>query len=175
MKFKISALLVLGILASSATYAADGKISFTGSVTDSACTVTNSESSPLTVNLGKVSKSAFSGSGSTAAPTKFTIQLTGCPDTVSSATVKFDGTPFNGDNSILALTSGTDAATGVGIQITDSSQTVLPLSQASASYALSTTTDNINSLDFVARYVSTASTVTAGSANADASFTINYN
>ncbi|HHR1267922.1 TPA: fimbrial protein [Klebsiella oxytoca] len=162
-------------LLSSSLFAADGKINFTGTVIDSACTVTNSESSPLSVNLGKVAKNAFSGAGSTAAPTKFTIQLKDCPDTVSSATVKFDGTPFDGDNSVLALTSEDGVATGVGVQISDSSQKVLPLSQASSQYALTTTTDNINNLEFVARYVATSATITAGPANANASFTINYN
>ena len=44
-----------------------------------------------------------------------------------SATVKFDGAADNGDNNVLQLTRETDVATGVGIQLSDISNNVLPL------------------------------------------------
>ncbi|WP_431356393.1 fimbrial protein [Enterobacter mori] len=65
--------------------------------------------------MGKVQKSAFTGDGSTADATKFTMKLSACPDTLTSATVMFDGTPYSGDDTVLALTADTGAATGVGI------------------------------------------------------------
>lgn len=169
----VAALASLSVLSAASAFAADGQVNFKGEIIDSACTVANTPAAPLDVTLGQVPKSSFAATGDTAAPTKFTLKLTNCPATVTKASVKFDGTAANGDNSVLALTQETGVATGVGVQITDSSDKVLPLYTASASYPLVETAEN--SLDFVARYISTASTVTAGPANAVASFTVNYN
>ncbi|HHB1426192.1 TPA: fimbrial protein [Serratia odorifera] len=166
------AMAVTAALGMSSASAADGQISFTGEIIDAACQVVNSVSAPLDVTLGKVSKTAFSGAGSTAAPTKFTLQLKDCPATAKSATVKFDGTAADNTNDALAVTGG---ATGVGIQLTDVSQNVLPLFSQSAAYPLKSGAAEVNNLDFVARYVATAATVGVGPANAVANFTINYN
>lgn len=76
------------------------------------------------------------GQGSTSSATKFTLEVTDCPDTVKSATVKFDGAADNGDNNVLQLTQETDVATGVGIQLSDISNNVLPLYTASTAYPL---------------------------------------
>lgn len=58
---------------SASVLADDGRINFYGSITDSACTVVNNMSNPLSVMMGNVSSSAFTGAGSTASPTKFNI------------------------------------------------------------------------------------------------------
>ncbi|MGL5389644.1 MAG: fimbrial protein [Serratia sp. (in: enterobacteria)] len=167
----IVAALVTGVLSASA-FADDGKINFVGSITDDACTVVNNMSNPLTVTLGTVSSSAFTAAGSTAAPTKFTIALTDCPATMTSAKVKFDGTADTNVNTILKLTQETGVATNVGIQLMDKANVVVPLYTASSAYAL---TAGANNLDFVARYYATAAAVTAGPANSTSNFTIVYN
>ncbi len=161
------------ILSAASAFAADGQVNFKGEIIDAACTVVNNVSNPLDVTLGQVAKTAFTGAGSTASATKFTLQLKNCPETVTSATVKFDGAAVTGDNSVLALTTETGVATGVGIQLSDASSAVLPLFTASTVYPLVST--GTNNLDFVARYVATSATVTAGPANSVASFTVNYN
>lgn len=171
-KLAISAAIITSVALSSAAFADDGKINFVGKITDEACTVTNNVSNPLTVTLGNVARTAFTGAGSTAAPTKFTIALTNCPDTVSSATVKFDGTSDSTENTILALTQDTGVATGVGIQLADVNNNTLPLYTKSEAYPLVT---GDNNLDFVARYYATSATVTSGPANSTSNFTINYN
>lgn len=168
-----AAFATVAVLSASSAFAADGQVNFKGEIIDSACTVVNSVSSPLDVTLGQVAKTAFTGAGSTAAATGFTLQLKDCPATVSSATVKFDGAAVSGDNSVLALTDEAGVATGVGIQLSDASNTVLPLFTASSAYPLSST--ETNDLNFVARYIATSATVTAGPANSVASFTVNYN
>lgn len=170
-KTLIVAALVSGAL-SAAAFADDGKINFVGAITDDACTVTNNMSNPLTVTLGTVSSKAFTAAGSTAAPTKFTIALTDCPDTAKSAKVKFDGTSDSNVNTILALTQDVGVAKNVGIQLADNNNTVIPLYTASPSYTL---TEGDNNLDFVARYYATAANVTAGPANSTSNFTIIYN
>lgn len=153
-------------------YAADGSINFTGEILDAACTVDVGASSALAVDLGKVQKSAFTGDGSTADATKFTLKLSACPATITNASVKFDGTAYEGDNTVLALTSGTGVATGVGIQLMDATNTVVPLFTASSGYPLVST--GVNDLDFYARYTQKGATVVAGKADATASFTIDY-
>jgi major type 1 subunit fimbrin (pilin) len=82
----------------------EGQINFTGEIIDSACQVVNGLSNPLNVQLGKVSKTVFTGAGSTSTLTKFDIQLTNCPETVTSAAINFGGTPDANNNATLALT-----------------------------------------------------------------------
>ncbi|MEX2944473.1 fimbrial protein [Serratia fonticola] len=171
MKKMIIAAMVCGSL-SSAAFADDGKINFIGTITDDACTVVNNTTTPLTVTLGTVSSQAFNGAGSTAGATKFNLALTSCPATVNSASVKFDGTSDSNVNTILALTAGAGVADGVGIQLADANNNVIPLYTASAAYPLQT---GANNLEFVARYYATAASVTAGTANATSNFTIIYN
>lgn len=152
--------------------AADGTIDFTGEIIDQACELA-SGSDALKVNLGKVSKTSLPNTGSTAAATKFTIKLINCPTTVTSATVKFDAESYVGDDTVIALKNDTNAAKGVGIQITDDVNAVVPLFTASKAYTLKDGVEN--NLDFRARYIAKSDTVTPGPANGTATFTINYN
>ncbi len=152
--------------------AADGTIDFTGEIIDNACELA-AGSDALKVNLGKVSKTALPSAGVTAAATKFTIKLINCPATVSTASVKFDAESYSGDDTVIALKQESGVATGVGIQITDDANTVVPLFTASKTYPLKEGVEN--NLDFIARYIAKTDSVTAGLANANATFTINYN
>lgn len=152
--------------------AADGTIDFTGEIIDNACELA-AGSDALKVNLGKVSKTALPSAGVTAAATKFTIKLINCPATVSTASVKFDAESYSGDDTVIALKQESGVATGVGIQITDDANTVVPLFTASKTYPLKEGGEN--NLDFRARYIAKTDSVTAGLANANATFTINYN
>ncbi len=168
-------LIAVAVLAASAftssVFAEDGKVNFTGTIIPQGCEVT-ADTINQTVDLGKVAVSAFPGTGATAGAKQFSLKLTNCPTTVTAATVRFDGTQVPGDNSILALTNEPNVATGVGIQIADNQNKVINLHQDSSAYALSSTQENV--LNFVARYVSTAASVTAGPANAVSNFTIVY-
>jgi major type 1 subunit fimbrin (pilin) len=151
--------------------AADGTIHFIGSITDQTCTV-DSGSQNLNVNLGKVAQTALNGAaGMKASPTRFTLSVSGCPDTVTGANVKFDGISDGVNQSLLALDGGTGIATGVGIEIADKNGAVIPLHTASTDYPLAA---GSNTLDFIARYVSTGTAVTTGTANGTSQFTINY-
>jgi major type 1 subunit fimbrin (pilin) len=86
--------------------------------------------------------------------------------------VKFDGLADSIVNSILALTPDSGVATGVGIQLTDNNNVVVPLYTASSAYTLQS---GANNLDFVARYYATEDLVESGSANSTSNFTIVYN
>lgn len=174
MKKQFIALSIMtGLFAASAVNAADGTINFTGNITDAACTV-DSTSASQTVNLGTVASTAFTAAGVTAAPTSFTIKLTNCPSTVTAAAVKFDGTSNTTNTQILKLSTDS-TATGVGVAIYEKDgSTLVPMHTASAKQTLDSSLTT-NSLAFVAKYMSTAASVTAGTANATTDFTIAYN
>lgn len=170
-------LVAVAMLAASAftanVFAADGQINFTGSIIPNPCTVTSpTGGANQTVNLGTIGVTAFPVAGALAGAKSFTLQLTDCPATITAARVSFDGTPALNDNTVLALTNAPDVAQNIGVQITDKTGAVVKLFDRSSEYALSS--DGVNNLDFVARYISTSANVQSGSANAVTNFTIVY-
>ncbi|WP_370425598.1 fimbrial protein (plasmid) [Pantoea vagans] len=172
-QFKVVALAaVLSAAAISTTQAADGTIQFQGEIIDAACDVTPATGSQI-VTLGQVSAKAFTGLSSRAAATSFQIELANCPAAVSTASIKFDGTPYQGNNDTLQLTQVTGVATGVGVEIRDANGNGIPLFTNSTPVALSTTSNNV--LNFAAGYVQRGATVTSGPANAVATFSVIYN
>lgn len=159
------------ILLTSAAYAADGTITFNGEIVASTCVI-NGGTADQTVSLGKVSTTALKGAGTQAAGTIFTIGLTGCGTTFTSAQVKFDAQTDSTNNKLIKLGTGS-TATGVGIGIYESDATtnVVPF-VATASQPIK---DGAATFNYIAKYVSTADTVTAGTANSSATFTVIYN
>lgn len=172
MKISKLTLLVSGALlltANAAVNAADGTINFTGNIISEACEV-DAGYQNQTVILGDVSSQSFQAAGDKSSPTGFQIVLENCAAAISEVTVKFDGPADSGNVELLALNSG-ETATGVGIEIADSVGNPIPLYAASAPYLVAGGGVTMN---FISRYVATAATVGAGSANATSQFTINY-
>lgn len=159
----------------SSAFADEGTVHFTGEILDQACTVDIGANAEMTVNLGRVAKTAFNGAGTTpASATLFNIVLKDCPATVSSAKVKFAGNPDGTDSNLLAIDEVSGAASGVAIKLMTADRTALGLHQVNDySYPLVSTAPN--TLPFYATYIATDDTVTAGPANSDATFTVNYN
>lgn len=172
MKKILLASAVVTALFSASTFAADGTVNFNGEITDNACKVDIGANNTMTVNLGSVARTAFTAAGDHASATGFKLKLANCPKSVASAVVKFDGVGYDSDTSVLKLTQETGVATGVAVELSDVSQTKLPLFTASASYPL---TEGENTLQFYARYVAMTNSVTSGPANATSTFTLNYN
>ncbi|WP_421512497.1 fimbrial protein (plasmid) [Enterobacter sp. JS8-1] len=172
--------IIAATLATTATlfmsnaFASAGTVNFNGEILDAACSV-DVGSQNQTVELGKYNKSEFTAAGDVTAATKFNIVLKDCPATVTSATVRFDGTPDTTDSTLLAIDSSVaGAATGVGINLMTADMAQLPLHGSNGySYTLSSTADN--TLDFYAQYKSTVASVTAGPANSVANFSVVYN
>lgn len=162
-------------LSMSNAFAAAGVVNFTGEILDAACTV-DVASQNQTVDLGKYNKTEFRNvSGTKTAAKDFNIVLKDCPNTVSSAKVRFDGAPEATDPTLLAIDSSVaGAASGVAIHLMSADKADLPLhGQNSYNYNLSSTQDN--TLKFYVQYQSTAATVTAGPANSVANFSVVYN
>ena len=174
MKKYTFTVLIAGItvLPNSLTFAADGTIEFIGDIIDQACEI-KTESKNIQVQLGRIPKANLPNVGSKSIPVKFTITLVNCPVSINSATVSFDATSFPGDNSVIALKAIPNAASGVGVQLTDNKSAVITLLTPSNEYPILPTVEN--SLDFTANYIAKAIPVVAGSANASATFLISYN
>lgn len=178
---KMTLSLVAGIALVSSAANADvvsvngGTVHFKGELVNAACAV-SSKSSDQTVKLGQYRTAEFTKVGDTSAQIPFTIVLNDCDTSVSTmASVSFSGQTDATDPTLLAINSGDNSTTakGVGIEILDSASKVLTPNGTTFS-TKQTLTDGTNTLPFTARYKSTAATATAGQANADATFVMNY-
>lgn len=176
---KFAALAVAGAMSQGAFAAVDGTINFNGEITTDACSI-SPNSQNLTVQLGKVASKWFETAGKVeigkkSTPAKFSIDLLGCDTTtIKNAKVRFDGAADADVKTALRVGSGEVTggfASGVAIELGDSSGTKINLGEQSKDYALST---GDNSLKFQAAYVATKDKVTVGPANAVAQFTIAY-
>ncbi|CAI0758095.1 Type-1A pilin [Serratia quinivorans] len=166
------AVLVLSATAYNAT-AASGNVKFTGEIVQSTCKVVDKDQNKE-VYLGKYPTSAFPTSGSTSGAKAFDISLEKCEP--GNYTLRFDGNTPAGHPELLAVTGG---ANGVGVEILDNNGSTLPISQevaTPATVSVAADGDNPGSATFNlrARYKSFQDAVTAGQANSNATFTIEY-
>ncbi|MNP78421.1 Type-1 fimbrial protein, A chain precursor [compost metagenome] len=81
----------------------------------------------------------------------------------------FTGSQDSTDNTLLAISNVSGAATGVGIEILSNAGTVIPMGTASADNSLQT---GENVLNFKAHYKSTLASVGVGPANSQADFQV---
>ena len=181
---KLTALALMGALLSFThnSFAADGTITFRGKIVDNSCTVQTASKS-LTVQLPTVSANLLNGVGKTTGETPFEVTLENCKaaNTNTGQTVRlyfFGGTTSAVDlnRKILNNTSNTSAASNVGIQITDSTLTPIPLGKQIGEYAATdkvalATTGVI--LRYWARYYATG-TATAGNVESTVQYNIVY-
>lgn len=182
MKGKLAAAALLTAMGmASSAMAQDGTVNFTGKIIEAGCQVDSSVTNPQSVKMGEVAKAAFAAAGDTAATTKFSLVLSGCPADLlgKPVSVKYDGTPDTLNNDYLQLTGygTTGVADGVAIQLLNADSTALPLGTASKAINIkgSTTAPESTKLDFFARYIATKAAVTGGSANGSVNFTLTYN
>lgn len=166
------AALVLSATAYNAT-AASGVVNFTGEIVQSACKVVDKDMKK-DVYLGKYPTTAFPTAGSTSGAKAFDISLEKCE--AGNYTMRFDGNTPAGHPELLAVTGG---ATGVGVEILDNNGATLPISQeitdpATVTVAADGDTPGAATFNLRARYKSFQDVVTAGQANSNANFTIEY-
>jgi len=140
-------------------------------VTTVACSVGNAS---IIVPMGNIKTTAFSGVGSSPAASNtqsFTIPLS-C-NLGTRIFVSLSGTAVNGTTGVLALDSAgsSGVASGVGIQLLSNNTPVTFGNWINAGTASSSGAYNI---PLQARYYQTAQTITAGTANSSATFTLTY-
>lgn len=121
-----------------------------------------------------VRSSRLAKAGDLSSAVGFNIKLNDCDTDVSSnAAVAFLGTTVTSNDDTLALqSSAAGSAQNVGIQILDRTGEVLILDGATFS-AKTDLIDGTNILPFQARYIALGQSV-AGTANADATFKVQY-
>ena len=121
-----------------------------------------------------VRSSRLAKAGDLSSAVGFNIKLNDCDTNVSSnAAVAFLGTTVTSNDDTLALqSSAAGSAQNVGIQILDRTGEVLVLDGATFS-AKTDLIDGTNILPFQARYIALGQSV-AGTANADATFKVQY-
>jgi len=120
------------------------------------------------VSLRDWSVRSFQHTGARTSPVYFTFNMQGCPpeETIS---VSFSGEKMSQDG-LIAL-DNTSTAKGVAVEIRDSGEKkVTP----GAKYNANTDVRGVTTLTFSARYVSTSSMVTAGTADASVEYTVTY-
>lgn len=124
----------------------------------------------ISVPMGTISDSDFTGPGSNSAEVKFKVAVN-CPAN-SNVYVTMGGTADSDmtDGSVLALTPGEGNATGIGAQILYDS-TPLKLNEK---LFMEKTAGGDESLQFSARYIQTKPSITPGHANATGTLTITY-
>ncbi|HBT3201965.1 TPA: fimbrial protein [Klebsiella aerogenes] len=153
-------------------YFANVTLNGTNTVTAAACSVTSSN---VDVPLGDYDKGEFSGQGATTAWHPFNIDLE-C-DKSASINVQIDATqdPSNIAGVMkLDNTGSSGTASGVGIQLwyVPNGGTAVQFGQQSHYYT--SPYGGHETVQLQARYYQTAQTVTAGQANATATFTLTY-
>jgi len=156
-----------------ATTVNGGTVHFKGEVVNAACAV-DAGSADQTVQLGQIQSSTLQGAGSSSSAVGFNIKLAGCDLTngTTKASILWAGDQGD-DNTTLALQGSTaGGAKNVGIQILDS--TGKPVTINGTTATVTTLVTGTNVLPFQARYYSSKGGAQAGSANADATFKVQY-
>lgn len=137
------------------------------------CTV-DSGSKNVVVNFGSISRGSFKGIGSTAGDRPFNIKLNCQRGENAQNTILLNmqasADPSNSAG-VMQLTQSAGVATGVGIQILDKNNQPVVFGSAAA---VGPSADIQYVVPFTARYYQTTGTVTTGSANGSATFTIEY-
>lgn len=163
----------------------DGKITFTGTITDTTClvegggsTVTASSGGNFTVGLPTVSVSALSADGERAGDTAFYIRLSGANCTNGKvAKVYFEpaqSTNINATTGNLKNATGTGSATKVEVGLLNAGKSVINLFRGLPEVS-GTIASNTAQFDFWAQYVATGGASTAGTVSTDVVYSIVYN
>ncbi len=124
--------LFVVISATNNVSAHDGTVNITGSILAASCTV-ESGGDPLSVALGDYSGGTLTSVGQLTPQKKLTINLSNCSESISGTTVTVSGTPDTVNNKLLGLNNpgAMGTATGIAIQISDSSGNIIDVNTAS--------------------------------------------
>jgi major type 1 subunit fimbrin (pilin) len=169
-------------IAPAASYASDGKIDFTGTVTANTCTVTAGDNKVLAVELPSVNASALAVAGAKAGPKQFTIELSACTGTSTKAHAYFEPGPTV-DVATGNLKNDGGTATNVQIGLFNPDQTAISLNrddttQGAAEITLTKTGTNpaigSGKINYFAAYLAKDGAATAGTVKSSVTYTLMY-
>ncbi|HAT1685414.1 TPA: fimbrial protein [Klebsiella oxytoca] len=164
-----------------------GTIHFTGTITNSPCSIAPGDEA-LTVSFGQVSRKVLKNEGDFSPSQPIVIHLTGCsfdPDTpptggtanpvgaMSRVQVSFGNTAvITGSHAFANTAGGADAAQNVGVQLLESNNsTIIEPNTASAAQQLQA---GDNQLKFFARLLAVGGAATPGNFDASVNYTLTY-
>lgn len=155
-----------------------GDMHFSGSIMNAGCAV-NASSNNQSVDMGEYRSALFTDVGFRSNSVLFNIELDDCDSTISTqVSTAFSGTASSVDPTVLAVSNAAGGASGsaseIGIETSDKTGTVIKPDGSEFSTA-QTLIDGSNVLSFSVRYKSTAASVTPGGADADVTFSLQYN
>lgn len=154
--------------------AADSTISIKGYVRDNACSVAG-ESKDFNVDLMENASKQLFSVGAVTPLVPFQIVLSPCGSAVTGVKVGFTGMADSVNTDLLKIDSGVSTAAGMGIQILNGQQTMIPVNALSPAITWTTLTPGkSNTLNFYARLMATQVPVTAGHVTATATFTLEF-
>lgn len=151
---------------------AQGQVNITGNILSNTCTVSAGDVNK-TVALGSVAGKQFTSVGSVSQAIPFSLTLENCGPSASGVAVTFTGAADVNNGQLLATEGGNGTASGVGVAVLDSAHKLIPLNSASPVYGL-VPGQTTSVLQLYAEYMSVESGVTAGAANASATFQLTY-
>ncbi|MDD9664285.1 MULTISPECIES: fimbrial protein [Enterobacterales] len=155
-------------------HAADSTITITGYLKDNACSV-SVDSQDFTVDLLSNAAKQFKQVGAVTSAIPFKIVFDKCGSSATAVRVGYVGTSDSDNTTLLKIDAGTNAASGIGVQILDRDKTPIPLNAAQDSLKWTTlTAGQSNTLGFYARLMATRAPVMAGTVTATANFTLEF-
>ncbi|EOC1853196.1 fimbrial protein [Vibrio parahaemolyticus] len=154
--------------------AVGGVVHFTGFITDSTCTV-NGMDNPFedSLDLGTYVSTDFAAVGDVSTSVPLNLELTNCPESITGVSLRVTSTEGEDATAVGDYAIATGGATGVAIRLNDDEGNILAYGEESKTYPVSAGT---GSVQVEAQYVATAAgtAMTAGHADLDATFAINY-
>ncbi|MGF6773939.1 major type 1 subunit fimbrin (pilin) [Paraburkholderia sp. GAS199] len=170
-------------LASFGAHAADGTITFTGTVSDTTCSINGSATgnpANVAVTLPTVSAGSLKAAGSvagTSTPTDMALALSGCSGTATKAIASFENGPTVDQTSgYLNNQATTGAATNVQVRLLNASLQPINITTNSNNDIAtngSTIAAGAANMKYFAQYYSTGA-ATAGAVNTSVQYTMQY-
>lgn len=146
-----------------------GGVTFTAST----CSVSTGSKS-VTVTLPSVAATALGAVGATTGMTRFGINLTGCSSNLGVSATLSTSNPYTAMNGVIAPTTGTGYASGVGIQILRPDGATPVMFDTTFPTGTTSGANSNYTFNLYARYYQTATPVTPGQVQATATYTLTY-
>jgi type 1 fimbria pilin len=148
-------------------YSTDVEVQINGKILGQSCNVSSSDL-VKNINFPDINPNDFGQIGSYTSSQKFMISLHNCTGSVNNLYYQFTGEVDDINNNLFKIMGGSNSSagslsSGLGIEVLDSSQAIIPVN-SKVKYNTTITTASYG-LSFYVRYKSTALDITPGDAS----------
>lgn len=164
--------LLLCLLATQ-SHAYDITLYVRGVVTAGGCALAQ-ESKSQNIILGAITSDILRKPDASGNRQRFQINVVNCTSDTGGVRIQFVGRPDADNPELLAIEPDPDAATGVAVELLDHDGVRLPINEQGRVRFIEDDSVTSHSLEFYAQYKATGASVTSGSANASATFYVEY-